>query len=110
MKQKPLRKTQKGLKGTSESKSKSKAAGHGGARPGAGRSVKEYESKLISINLPIILLQGMEQANIDNRTAYISYLIAKDLTNRVTANDNDLGFKTIARNMRKMIYRENIKL
>ena len=105
MKRSTLKKTQKDLKDTSGNKKKTNSVGHGGARAGSGRDFKEYKSKIAGFNLPIILLEGVEQAGIDNKTAYVSYLIAKDLMQKATDENVKKEFKEVAAVMKKGIYK-----
>lgn len=55
--------------------------GRGGARKGAGRK-KLFETQQINFDCPEALVNGMEVAKIENRTAYINGLIAADLKSR----------------------------
>lgn len=106
MKQNTLKKVQKDLKDIPGSKKKKpNSTGHGGARSGSGRDAKEYKSKIAGFNLPIRLLEGIAEAKIDNNSAYISYLVAKDLIQKVTDENAKKEFKEMAAAMKKGIYK-----
>lgn len=108
MKQNILKKAKSDLKDTAgNKKKKSNSVGHGGARPGSGRDPKEYKSKIAGFNLPLRLLEGIEEAKIDNNSAYIGYLLAKDLIQKVTDENARKEFKEIAAAMKKGIYKSD---
>jgi hypothetical protein len=57
--------------------------GHGGARKGAGRKPKENETHTAYTAIDVRLLEGIETIGVSNRTAYINYLIANDLAQKI---------------------------
>lgn len=65
----------------SSSATKKKSVGRGGARPGAGRKKYFEATQQISIDAPTEILEAMEVAGIENKTAYILSLMAADLQN-----------------------------
>lgn len=77
MKKNASKATKQGLKGTSVTKKKKE--GRGGARPGAGRKKKFEETQQINFDAPTVLIEAMAKKGIENKTAYIIELIAKDL-------------------------------
>lgn len=57
--------------------------GRGGYRPGAGRkATKNGDTQQIHTDTPLVLIEGMNKAGINNKTAYVNYLIACDLQTR----------------------------
>jgi hypothetical protein len=77
MKRNASKGTKQGLKDTFATKKKKE--GRGGARPGAGRKKKYEDTQQINFDAPKKLIEAMLKAKIENKTAYIIELIAKDL-------------------------------
>lgn len=101
MKKKELKETKPALKSTGKVKEPPapKPDGrksNGGARPGSGRPKKPFETKQIHIDAPTELLDGMERVGVENKTAYITSLIAVDLGKRNFPAAKKKTFKTIA--------------
>jgi hypothetical protein len=63
----------------------------GGARENAGRPGQRFNINAFTHRMPLTFKDGIEKAGIDNLTAYINYLVAIDLTKRLTgeADNND---------------------
>jgi len=54
--------------------------GRGGARPGAGRKNTKGEFQQIHTDMPLIILEAMDASNIKNKTAFLIFLCAKELS------------------------------
>lgn len=66
------------LKAASKNLKTERKPGSGGARPGAGRK-KQFDRQQMSIEIPELLMECFRHWDVQNKTGYISYLIAADM-------------------------------